>query len=110
MGVTRSRTYYVYIFANQSGSLYTGVTNDLFKRLWQHRFAHGSAFTSKYKVGKLLWFEESDDISAALTREKQIKNWKRQWKIDLIDSVNVAWADLASGWFEDVADPESSPG
>ena len=96
----RSTTYYVYMLGNRSGSLYTGVTNDLFSRLWQHRSGVGGSFTSKYKVCKLLWFEESNDISAALAREKQLKNWRHQWKIDLIDSSNRAWADLATGWYD----------
>jgi putative endonuclease len=95
-----SKTYYVYMLANRSGSLYIGVTGDLFKRLWQHRSDHGCAFTSKYKLTKLLWFEETDDVSAALAREKQLKNWRRQWKVDLIDSMNRAWVDLAAGWYE----------
>ena len=107
---SQSKTYYVYILTNQSGSLYTGVTNDLYKRIWQHRFEQGSGFTSKYKVGKLLWFEETDDVSAALTREKQLKNWRRQWKAELIDSVNRAWVDLADGWYGRSIDPESSSG
>jgi len=98
---SRSKTYYVYILTNQTGSLYTGMTNDLHRRLWQHRNADGSAFTSRYKVGKLLWFEETDDVSAALNREKQIKNWRRQWKIELVDSANRAWTDLAAGWYEE---------
>jgi putative endonuclease len=96
-----SKTYYVYMLANRSGSLYIGVTGDLFKRLWQHRSDHGCAFTSKYKLTKLLWFEETDDVSAALAREKQLENWRRQWKVDLIDSMNRAWVDLAAGWYEE---------
>ena len=105
-----SRSYYVYIVANQSLSLYTGMTNDLFKRLWQHRSGHGSEFTSKYKVSKLLWFEETDDVGIANAREKQIKNWRRKWKVSLIDSMNANWSDLAAGWHEGSTDPESSSG
>ena len=98
------------MLTNHSGSLYTGVTNDLLSRLWQHRSGSGSVFTSKYKVGKLLWFEETDDISAALSREKQIKNWRRQWKVELLEARNPYWNDLAAGWFEDSTGPGSSPG
>ncbi len=107
---TRSRTYYVYITTNHSGSLYTGVTNDLFRRIWQHRAGIGSRFTTKYKTRHLLWYEETDDISAALSREKQIKNWRRQWKIELLEAENPYWNDLASGWYESKTDPESSSG
>lgn len=98
------------ILTNHSGTLYTGVTNDLFRRLWQHRSGEGSGFTSKYKTGQLVWFEETDDVSAALSREKQFKNWRRQWKVDLLEARNPYWNDLAAGWFEGSTGPGSSPG
>jgi putative endonuclease len=89
------KQYCVYILTNKNNTvLYTGVTNNLKRRVLEHKQNHGSAFTNKYKVHKLLYFEVTPDISAAILREKQIKAGSRQKKIDLVNSVNKDWVDL----------------
>jgi putative endonuclease len=85
--------------SNHSKTLYIGMTNDLQRRVHEHKNKLVEGFTKKYNITKLVYFEETDDVSAALGREKQLKNWHRQWKIYLIDSVNKNWNDLADGWF-----------
>ena len=87
--------YYVYIMTNKHNSvLYTGVTNDLQRRAYQHRTGQGGGFTSRYKVVKLVYYEMTGDVSAALAREKQIKAGSRQGKIDLVEGMNPDWLDL----------------
>ena len=89
------RRYSVYIMASQrNGTLYIGVTNHLAARAFQHRSGHGSRFTSKYAVTRLVWYEHHADINEAIGREKQLKKWERRWKLELIESVNPDWADL----------------
>ena len=90
--------YYVYILTNKRNTvLYTGVTNDLIRRVYEHiNNAEPNSFTAKYKVHKLVYFEETNDIKAAIEREKQIKSWKRQQKIALIMSSNPRFLDLYS--------------
>jgi putative endonuclease len=86
---------YVYILASRPyGTLYTGVTADLIQRVWQHREHCVPGFTTKYSVDQLVWFETHEDIMEAITREKQIKEWKRAWKIELIQKDNPHWRDL----------------
>jgi len=97
------------MLTNRGGTLYTGVTGDLFRRVWQHRSGAGSKFTARYKLNRLIWFEETDDITVAIGREKQIKAWRRKWKIDLVKAKNWDWADLAAGWYEIEGGSESSP-
>jgi putative endonuclease len=92
------KEYYVYIMANRSRTLYTGVTNDLERRVYEHKRKLVPGFTLKYNVTKLVYFEATHDIRAAIEREKQIKGWLRRKKIALIDSVNPAWADLSAGY------------
>lgn len=89
--------YYVYILSNLSNStLYTGVTNNLTKRTWKHKSRFfPSAFTSKYKTFKLVYYESFTDIKAAIGREKQLKKWKRKWKRELITNFNPNWSDLS---------------
>tara|TARA_X000001316_G_C907249_1_gene23582 strand:- start:138 stop:431 length:294 start_codon:yes stop_codon:yes gene_type:complete len=88
-------TYFVYILASQrNGTLYTGVTNNLFRRVWEHRNNEGVSFTRKHKVHRLVWFEEHGDINRAIYREKRIKRWKRDWKLRLIETENPNWTDL----------------
>ena len=87
--------YWVYILTNKSGTLYTGVTNNLTCRLHQHRSGSGSRFTSNYHITKLVHCEQTDDVQAAIAREKEIKAWRREKKIALINSVNPKWDDLA---------------
>ena len=93
------KLYSVYIMTNHHNTtLYTGVTNDLYRRIQQHRSKEGSSFTRKYNLTKLVYFEITEDISAAILREKQIKVGSRQKKEDLINSINPTWQDL----FEDI--------
>jgi putative endonuclease len=91
------KTYYVYILASHKhGTLYIGVTNDLGRRIWEHKTSMVKGFTSQYAVKQLVYFEETDSIDAAIAREKQLKNWKRDWKIQLIEKGNPDWKDLAA--------------
>ena len=92
--------YCVYILANRYNTvLYTGVTNDLRKRLDEHKNGIGGGFTAKYRVNKLVYFEVTGDIVAAIRREKQIKGGSRQDKIDLIEGMNTEWRDLSEDLF-----------
>ena len=87
--------YCVYIMTNRNNTvLYTGVTNDLIRRVSEHKIGQGGKFTAKYRVTKLVYYECGDDINAAIDREKQIKGGSRQSKIDLINAVNPEWKDL----------------
>jgi putative endonuclease len=86
----------VYILASKPyGTLYTGVTSDLIARLWQHRNDEVKGFTSRYRVYRLVRFEQFETMHEAISREKQLKRWHRQWKISLIESENPQWVDLA---------------
>lgn len=91
--------YYVYIMTNRSKTLYTGVTNDLIRRVYEHKNKMVEGFTKKYNISKLVYFEETNDIQSAITREKHIKGWLRSKKITLIESVNPEWNDLSKGWY-----------
>ncbi|HEV2699923.1 MAG TPA: GIY-YIG nuclease family protein, partial [Terriglobales bacterium] len=93
-------TYFVYIMSNRSKTLYTGVTNNLDHRVWQHKQGEGSEFTTKYKVDRLVFVERFQDVHRAIGREKQIKGLLRIKKIALIVSANPAWRDLSDGWYE----------
>lgn len=89
------KEYYVYILANQkNGTLYTGMTSDLIKRVWQHKSGVTPGFTSKYKVNRLVYFEQHNDVMEAIKREKNIQAWKRLWKLQLIENNNPNWKDL----------------
>jgi putative endonuclease len=88
----------VYIMTNKSGTLYTGVTNNLERRVYEHKHKLVPGFTSKYNITKLIYFEEGNDVNAALAREKQIKGWLRAKKIALIESTNPEWRDLSFDW------------
>ena len=88
-------TYYVYMMASKkNGTLYIGVTNNLKQRVWQHKNDVHDCFTKKYHVHRLVWFASTTDISEAILREKQMKKWRRQWKINLIEQENPNWKDL----------------
>lgn len=89
---------YVYIMTNRSGTLYTGVTNDLARRVCEHKEGTGSRFTAKYRLTRLRYFEETRNVQAALAREKQLKSWTRAQKLELIASVNAKWVDLSADW------------
>ena len=94
------RQYCVYIMTNTHNTvLYTGVTNDLQRRVLEHKSGKGSAFTKKYNVTKLVYLECGDDVNSAIFREKQIKAGSRQKKIDLINSLNPEWKDLFDEYF-----------
>ena len=89
------KQYYVYILANKkNGPLYIGVTNDLITRVYAHRNNLIEGFTKRYHVHDLVYFEAYDDIHEAITREKRMKKWKREWKIELIEKDNPTWKDL----------------
>ncbi len=89
------KSYYVYIMTNKYNTvLYTGVTNDLHRRVFEHQTKSHGGFTAKYKVNKLVYFEEFDDIGAAIGREKQLKAGSRQKKLDLVQALNPEWKDL----------------
>ena len=94
------KSYYVYIMTNRSKTLYTGVTNSLERRVWEHKLGTGSAFAAKYKLDRLVYFERFDDIRSAIAREKQSKGLLRIKKMALIVSMNPAWSDLSQGWYE----------
>jgi putative endonuclease len=87
--------YYVYILTSRKdGATYIGVTNDLVRRVYEHRTKAVPGFTSKYNITRLVWFEIYDDPISAITREKELKKWKRIWKIELIQAKNPDWEDL----------------
>jgi putative endonuclease len=94
------KTYFVYIMSNRSKTLYTGVTNSLFRRVRQHKEADGSDFTTRYKLDRLVFFERFESVHRAIGREKQIKGLLRIKKIALVVSVNPTWRDLSQGWYE----------
>ena len=87
--------YYVYILASsKNGTLYIGVTRDLIKRIYEHKNNLADGFTKKYGVHDLVYYEQTEDVESAIAREKQLKNWHRKWKINLIGKDNPAWQDL----------------
>ena len=92
--------YYVYIMSSFRGTIYVGVTNDLTRRVYEHRHKLMDGFTKKYNVSKLVYYEDTNDIKSAIVREKQIKGWLRNKRIALIESLNPYRADLAEEWYE----------
>ena len=96
------RQYYVYIMTNRSRTLYTGVTGDLKRRVYQHKHKMVPGFTSRYNIDRLVHFEVFGDVLLAIAREKEIKGWLRAKKIVLIESTNKDWKDLSNGWFSDL--------
>jgi putative endonuclease len=94
-----SNEYYVYIMTNPSKTLYTGVTNNLMRRVYEHKNKLVQGFTSKYNIHILVYYESTSNVHAALAREKQIKGWLREKKIGLINSMNPEWKDLSEEWF-----------
>ena len=87
--------YFVYMLASQrNGTLYVGVTNDLVKRVWEHKNDFVEGFTRTYAVHRLVWFESTPDVALAIQREKQIKKWRRAWKLEMIERENPDWRDL----------------
>ena len=95
----------MYIMANKSRTLYTGVTSDLKRRVYQHKHKLAPGFTSKYNITQLVYFETTSDVKSAIAREKQIKGWLRSKKIALIESTNPTWQDLSTDWFDESGKP-----
>jgi len=94
------KTFYVYIMASETGTLYTGLTSNIKKRVWEHKNHVVPGFSDKYMTSKLLYFETIGDSLSAIGREKQIKNWRREKKIKLIEAVNPWWNDLSREWYD----------
>jgi len=93
--------YYVYILTNDRGNvMYIGMTNDLRRRLYEHRQELVDGFTKKYHVHKLVYYEQTSDVNAAIAREKQLKGWNRKRKNALVMSMNPEWNDLSDQWFD----------
>ena len=92
--------YYVYIMTNKSRTLYVGVTNDLERRVYEHKQKLIKGFTSKYNINKLVWYETFPDIQQAIEGEKRLKGWLRSKKIALVESRNPNWEDLSRQWYE----------
>ncbi|MEE8373173.1 MAG: GIY-YIG nuclease family protein [Dehalococcoidia bacterium] len=93
-----AKQYYVYILASKrNGTLYIGVTNDVLRRMHEHKSDSVDGFTRRYNVHKLVHYEIADDVESAIAREKRLKKWKRSWKIDLIEESNPEWNDLYEG-------------
>ena len=95
-----SKTYYVYIMASKTGTLYVGMTNNIERRVYEHKNHLLPGFTDKYKIDQLLYVETINDPSYAIKREKQIKGWRREKKVSLIDSANPQWIDLSQEWYK----------
>ncbi len=91
-------SYYVYIMTNQSGTLYIGITNNLIRRVYEHKNKLVDGFTKKYNINRLVYFEETTDVYSAIAREKQIKGWVRKKKIELIKTTNPKFKDLSEDW------------
>jgi putative endonuclease len=98
--VDSGKKYFVYVITNRSKTLYIGVTNNLVRRVREHKLGGGSSFTTRYRLDRLVYFERFDFIQNAIEREKEIKGWRRIRKIALILSVNPAWRDLSVEWYE----------
>ena len=94
------KTYYVYITSSKTATLYTGITSNIKKRVYEHRNHLIPGFSDKYNVDRLVYFETFGDVLSAIAREKQIKHWRREKKIALIESTNPKWIDLAADWYE----------
>ncbi len=93
------RSYWVYILASRTTTLYIGITNDLERRMCEHKEGLIPGFTSKYGMTQLVYHECFGDVTEAIAREKQLKRWRRAKKADLIESMNPEWKDLSEGWF-----------
>ena len=89
------KSFFVYILASDSnGTIYTGVTSNLLQRVWQHKEKVVEWLTRQYSIGKLVWYEQHETAESAITREKRIKKWNREWKVKLIEEANPYWNDL----------------
>ncbi len=99
----RERRYYVYMLAGKSRVLYVGVTGALMLRVLRHKAGGGGAFTRKYRVNRLVWFQSFEHVGSAIARETEIKDWRREKKVALIRENNPTWEDLAADWGKPVA-------
>jgi putative endonuclease len=104
------RIFHVYILASKRRTLYIGVTSDLLKRLWQHRFGGRPGFTTRYRIDKLVHFEQYADARTAIAREKELKQWRRARKERLVATHNAGWLDLSADWFETTPGETVDPG
>ena len=95
------RQYYIYLLASESRRFYTGVTNDLHARVYQHKHPVAETVASRHRIDKLIYFEVTTNPTAAIRREKQIKHWPRVRRVRLVEQHNAGWVDLARGWFPD---------
>ncbi|HWT67361.1 MAG TPA: GIY-YIG nuclease family protein [Terracidiphilus sp.] len=93
-------SYFTYIVASRSHTLYIGVTGNLQKRIFEHKWQECEGFSSRYNCDRLVWFERFQDIQQAIAREKQLKGWRRSKKVTLIEEVNPTWADLSREWYD----------
>ncbi len=104
------KQFYVYILASKrDGTLYIGVTNDLVRRVWEHKTDAVDGFTKKYGVHRLVWYESAATALAAIAREKRLKKWNRAWKLRLIEKTNPDWKDLYNDIAEWMPDTPSAP-
>ncbi|WP_206602527.1 GIY-YIG nuclease family protein [Cyanobacterium aponinum] len=97
--MSKEHNYYVYIMTNKSKTLYTGMTNDLLRRVYEHKHKLVEGFTKKYNITKLVFFDQTSDVNEAIALEKKIKGWNRAKKIALIESQNPNWLDLSQDWY-----------
>ena len=93
------KTFYVYIMGSKSGTLYVGLTSDIKKRVYEHKNHLIAGFTDKYNIDRLLYIETMSEPTSAINREKQIKAWRREKKVELIDLLNPEWNDLSQDWY-----------
>ena len=96
----KDKTFYIYIMASKSGTLHVGMTNNIKRRVLEHKNHLAPGFTDKYSIDRLLYVENFANPASAINREKHIKAWRREKKVKLIDSQNPAWNDLSEGWYD----------
>ncbi len=104
-----SGRYFVYILSSKSRTLYVGVTRDLLRRILEHKTKSIPGFTAKYRIDRLVHFEESDFLMEAVRREKELKGWRRAKKVALVERTNPTWEDLASGWYDSAQPGQIGP-
>ena len=102
--------YYVYIVSSRTKVLYIGVTNSMERRMWEHKTGFTKGFTQRYKIDRLVYYEETEDVWAAIEREKQLKGWVRRRKVALVESGNPEWDDLSETWYSGERDPSLRSG
>ena len=104
----RASCYYVYMLASKSGVLYVGSTSNLTRRVYQHLQGAIPGFTSSYRINRLVWWQATPNARAAVAREREIKSWRRERKVRLIEATNPGWHDLAVDWFPDIRGQDPS--